>query len=440
MASTHQRAHRTGRACVLLAVLLLPGSAVGRLRVIQSGFPDSGEPPPGWTTWAARPEIAPRMFLDATHYRKGPASLAVSGNSNAAAYGGWEYAAGGVEPGKWYRLQAYYRAEGVPQEQLQIVARLDWRSAGGRAGQPDYAWKLQRDGEWRQISLEAPAPARAVSVRIQLYLANAPQGTVWWDAISLEEIPDPGPRTVTIASINLQPRNTGSAESSVSRFLETVDSSVTRADLILLPEGITVVGTGKKYAEVAETIPGPTVSRLAAMARRKNAYIAAGLYEREGIAIYNTAVLIGRKGELVGKYRKVYLPREEIEGGLTPGNDYPVFRTDFGTVGLMICWDVQYTDPARELARRGAEILLLPIWGGNLALGKARAIENHVFLVSSGYGYPTQVLDPNGEILAQAAEQGRAATATIDLNKRYLDEWLGDMRGRFMKELRTDLR
>jgi predicted amidohydrolase len=142
----------------------------------------------------------------------------------------------------------------------------------------------------------------------------------------------------------------------------------------------------------------------------------------------------------LGKYRKVYLPREEIEGGLTPGNDYPVFQTDFGKVGMMICWDVQYADPARNLALRGAELIFLPIWGGNETLGKARAIENQVFLVSSGYDYPTYVMDPSGEILSQAKENGKIATATIDLNRRYLDPWLGDMRDRFQKEVRLDVK
>ena len=106
---------------------------------------------------------------------------------------------------------------------------------------------------------------------------------------------------------------------------------------------------------------------------------------------------------------------------------------------MMICWDVQYADPARGLALRGAEMILMPIWGGNEALGKARAIENQVFLVTSGYDYPNYVVDPDGEILAIAQERGTVATATVDLNKRYVDDWLGWMRGRFMKELRLDV-
>jgi len=155
--------------------------------------------------------------------------------------------------------------------------------------------------------------------------------------------------------------------------------------------------------------------------------------------MYNTSVLLDRSGNLVGKYRKVYIPREEIEGGVTPGSDYPVFDTDFGRIGMMICWDIQYTDPARALALAGAELLLIPIAGGNQTLGKARAIENRVFIASSGYSYPTMIVDPDGEIVAAAPQRATAAVATIDLNRRYADKWLGNMRGRFFKELRLDL-
>lgn len=105
---------------------------------------------------------------------------------------------------------------------------------------------------------------------------------------------------------------------------------------------------------------------------------------------------------------------------------------------MMICWDSQYPDPSRALALAGAEIILLPIWGGDETLAKARAIENHVFLAASGYDHPTYILDPEGKSLARAPERGSIAVATVDLNRRYLDPWLGDMRARFMKELRLD--
>src|ERR1035437_1988722 len=136
------------------------------------------------------------------------------------------------------------------------------------------------------------------------------------------------------------------------------------------------------------------------------------MYEREGTAIYNTAVLIDRAGNVEGKYRKVYLPREEVEAGLTPGSDYPVFQTDFGTVGLMICYDVFFPDPAHALAREGAEIVLLAIWGGDHTLTKARAIENKIFLVASGYDYPTYIMDPDANRISSAPNNGDAAIST----------------------------
>jgi predicted amidohydrolase len=367
--------------------------------------------------------------------------MAISGNSNAAVFGGWQCDSPNIEAGKWYRLRAYYRTEGAVNDQLQIVPRLDWvRADGKRAGQPEYAYRTRPEGEWTLVEVEAPAPERTVAVRIQLFLQNAPHATVWWDDVTLEQIPAPAPRPVAVAAVNFRPHNTGSAQESVRRFVQAVDPAVKQADIIVLPEGITIVGTGESYADVAETVPGPTTTTLGELARRKNSYIAAGIYEREGGAIYNTSILIDRQGRLAGKYRKVYLPREEIEGGLTPGNSYPVFDTDFGKVGMLICWDVQYADPARALALNGAELLVMPIWGGNEDLAKARAIENRVFLASSGYNFPTQILDPDGKLLAQAADsKGSVALATIDLSRRYADPWLGNMRGRFMKELRLDV-
>jgi len=424
---------------LLCAVIVSAADLPVRQSVFQAGADGL---PPGWKIWAARPEIAPRAFVDKVHSRGAGGSLAISGNSNVAAYGGWEYTASPIEPGKWYRLAAYYRAEALRDEALDVVARLDWIAADGkRAGQPDYAYAVKPEGEWRRISLDAPAPAKASAVKIQLFLQNAPYATLWWDDVTLEAIPAPTPRQVRVASINYRPpKATGAASESVRQFLEVIEQAVTGpTDLILLPEGITVVATGKKYTDVAETIPGPTTARLGEVAKRRNTYLAAGIYEREGLAVYNTAVLIDRKGDVIGKYRKVYLPREEIEGGLTPGSDYPVFQTDFGKVGMMICWDLQYADPARALALGGAEIVLMPIWGGNETLGKARAIENHVFLVSSGYDHPTYILDPNGESVARAPQRGAAALATLDLTRRYEDKWLGEMRERFMKELRLDI-
>ena len=394
-----------------------------------------------WTIWSARPETAPHCFVDSIHYRSNPGSLAISGASNFVEHGGWEHLVRGVETGNWYRFTAWYHAEGIASENWQIMARLDWRDpTNTRAGQPDYANRVTKEGLWTRLSMDAPAPANARSVALQLYLSNAPAGTVWWNDIALEPIPSPLPRMVKVAAVNLRPSGTTSSADSVNRFIAMIERKIRdKTDVIVLPEGITSVGTGKSYVDVAETIPGPSTQRLGQLAKERNTYIVAGIYEREGAAVYNTAVLIDRSGNVAGKYRKVYLPREEIEGGLTPGRDYPVFQTDFGTVGLMICYDVMFPDPARALAGRGAQIILMPIAGGDETLAKARAIENKLFVVSSGYDFPTMIIDPDGNVLSRTHEDITLASAQIDLSKRYTDNWLGDMHSRRMRELRLDI-
>ena len=167
--------------------------------------------------------------------------------------------------------------------------------------------------------------------------------------------------------------------------------------------------------------------------------MAASIDEREGAVVYNTAVLLDRAGNLVGRYRKVHLPRSEMEQ-MAPGNEYPVFRTDFGTVGMMVCYDVFFPDPARALALQGAEIILLPIWGGNETLAAARAIENNVFLVASGYDHPTYITDPSGKRIAEAPKRGTAAIATVDLNKNYLYWGLWDWKNRRPREYHPEVK
>jgi predicted amidohydrolase len=395
----------------------------------------------GWRLWSQREATAPRVYVDTSVTRSGKGSLAVSGNSNIAVHGGWEQVVRDVKPLGWYRFSAYYRTQGVSDPVWQVLPRLDWRDAAGkRTGQPEYVHQTRVEGEWTKTWIEVQVPEKAAAVALQLYLSHAPGGTVWFDDVSLEPVEAPKDRKVRVATVNLRLRGTHSREENVEQFVAAFEKGTTgKMDVILFPEGMTVVGNGKSYVEVAEPVPGPTTKRLGELAKARGSWVIAGIYETEGQAVYNTAVLIDREGRYVGKYRKVYLPREEYEHGLTPGNTFPVFDTDFGRIGLMICYDVFFSDPAKALAAQGAEVILLPIWGGDETLAKARAIENRIFLVTSGYDHPTYIMDPDGERISEAREEGTVAVATIDLNRRYLQRFLGDMRQRRAKEHRSDV-
>jgi len=423
-----------------IAAILLSGTCLAQgLRVELKDFTEDGRTDPGWTAWAQRQEIQPRCYVDTAHARSAPDALAISGDGNRLEYGGWAHVIGDIKPGRYYKLTAYYRAESVTYVQRQVVARLDWLDTSGkRTSQPDYAYETSAAGDWTRVSVTVPAPEQAASVRLELTLGWAPKGTVWWDDITFEETPAPPDRWVRLGTVSLHPQDN---PDSVGAFIEQLDViAKDKPDIVCLGEELRIEGNYHLgYANAAEPIPGPSTKRLGDAARRHGFYVVAGLTERDGHADYNTAVLIDRQGNLAGKYRKVTLPREEIEGGLMPGDSLPVFDTDFGRIGMMICWDAEYIEPARALAVQGAEVILVPAAGGYMTLLKARALENHLFIVSSGDTVESSIIDPTGKVLFETLESGVNKVIAVNLQQRFTDPWIGDMRARFPKEIRPEL-
>lgn len=202
------------------------------------------------------------------------------------------------------------------------------------------------------------------------------------------------------------------------------EASGQKADLVVLGETVTSVGLKQKSQEIAEPIPGPSTDYFGTLAKKYGTHIVFSMYERDGPLVYNAAVLIGPDGRLLGKYRKVCLPRDELAGGVTPGKDYPVFDTALGKVGMMVCYDGFFPEVARELSHRGAEVIAWPVWGCNPLLAAARACENHVYLVSSTYTdakadwMKTAVYGHDGQPLAEAHAWGTVIVAEVDLSRR----------------------
>jgi predicted amidohydrolase len=393
-----------------------------------------------WHTWSPRGEIAPRFWTENAGGSEGDAVL-VTACDTAISWGAWRR----IEPiqgGCTYRFAALYHAQGVAHPLRCISARLEWQDQSGQPLQPpDYAWPHGKENGWTRLEYITTVPAAARRVLVDLAFGWSLGGEVRWDsAIELcEEVHAPN-RVVRAMTVYKRPASTRDAAHSVECFCQCIDKATTQhPDLICLPEGITLIGTGQSYEDVCEPLHGPTLQRLSTVARRLGCYIVAGIYERSGTAIYNTALLVGRNGKLVGSYRKTHLPREEFEGGLVAGDCYPIFETDFGKVGILICWDLQFPEVARALALRGAEVLLLPIWGGSEALAYARAIENHVFLISSSYDMRSFILDPTGVVLTEATPESPLAIAEIHLDRKFVQPWIGDMKNRTWKERRPDI-
>src|SRR5262249_7039927 len=130
------------------------------------------------------------------------------------------------------------------------------------------------------------------------------------------------------------------------------------ADLAVLPEGFTAAGlSASRIPDVAEPLDGPAFKAVAERARRHAMYVVAGFYAVVDSEIRNVSVLIDRTGRLAGLYSKRHPTEGEIENGVIPGEEVGVFDTDFGRLGLAICFDLNWQELWRKMAEAGAELV-----------------------------------------------------------------------------------
>jgi predicted amidohydrolase len=248
-------------------------------------------------------------------------------------------------------------------------------------------------------------------------------------------------RKVRVAAIYYRPSGTRNGLESVQQAASYAAqvAAAQHPDVIVLGELLNVIGAPGTLDSNAESIPGPSTNAISTVARAQHVNIAFGMVERVGGALFNSAVLLDRNGTIIGKYHKVQLPLSDAAGGLAPGDSVPVFDTDFGRVALLICQDAAFPEPAREAALQGAEMLLVPIWGGKTTLVHARAVENGIYLAASGYDYASEVVNPLGTVLASVTIGAgpKVAVAEVDLSQRFRETWLGDWRDIANKERRT---
>ncbi len=129
---------------------------------------------------------------------------------------------------------------------------------------------------------------------------------------------------------------------------------------------------------------------------------------------------------MTGIYRKVHpvalVNRDDLENGITPGSEFPVFDCDFGKLGIQICWDIVFDDGWQALADKGAEIVVWPSQSPATAQPAARAGHHRYFVVSSCWRNNSTVYEPTGLVAARVETPGKALVHQIDLSYAVL-EW-----------------
>jgi predicted amidohydrolase len=191
------------------------------------------------------------------------------------------------------------------------------------------------------------------------------------------------------------------------------------ADLAVLPETFIAAGLpGAQIIDVAEPLDGPSFRAVAEKAKRHGMYVVAGFFAEMDDAIFNIAALFDRSGELVGTYSKQRPTEGEIVNGVTPGTEAPVFETDFGRIGLAICFDLNWQDLWAGYARGGADLVCwISAYEGGFPL-QAHAWTHQYTVVSSVWSYYARVIEPTGRIVTQTSRWGRLALHNLNLDKR----------------------
>jgi len=236
---------------------------------------------------------------------------------------------------------------------------------------------------------------------------------------------------IKVASISFVPGKWEKATNADRIEKEVRAAAKDGAELVITPEGIlegyvvnevihakdpeTKQELTKRFQELAEPMDGTYIKRFLKLADELNIYLILGFLEAEKDKTFNTAALFSPEGTVIGKYRKTHFHQgyDVNPPGYTAGNDYPVFEVKQQKtgksirVGMMICFDRQLPEPARQLSINGAELIVCPSYGSwgewNTRLMQVRAYENQSYVV---FSHPKQslMIGRGGDIMNEGLE------------------------------------
>ncbi|MEN8202341.1 MAG: carbon-nitrogen hydrolase family protein [Bacteroidota bacterium] len=242
------------------------------------------------------------------------------------------------------------------------------------------------------------------------------------------EQPGNTPREVWIAALSQHEIVANGSGEMVSRMLGIMDEIVPlKPDIICLPELFPFSNIGKRppLSESAEKPVGPVIAPFSDFAKKHGCYVICPTYTEENGKYYNAAVLLDRKGNPAGEYRKMFPTAGEMSRGISPGPaEPPVFETDFGKIGIQICFDSEWIDGWSRLQRAGAEIVFWPsAYSGGEKLNAFARLFNY-YLVSSTRKDSSRILDMTGaDMVTSGRWEPNWVCAPVNLEKVVIPSW-----------------
>jgi predicted amidohydrolase len=231
------------------------------------------------------------------------------------------------------------------------------------------------------------------------------------------------PREVWVASIGQMGLAAQTPQEMCRKMLSRMEETLPlQPDIVCTPEVFPFAGlpagARRPVSEVAEQREGPVLDAFSAFARRHRCYVICSTYTKEAGRCYIASVLFDRQGRYAGEYRKTNPANDELELGITPGPLEPrVFRTDFGTIGIQICYDVNWYENWDGLGRAGAEMVFWPsAFAGGKMLNSLAWMNKYYVVSCTRFDHPTKIVDPLGDDVVETGRAGNWICEPVNLD------------------------
>lgn len=237
------------------------------------------------------------------------------------------------------------------------------------------------------------------------------------------------PHIINIGTVSIMDLTATSPADMVQKVLGIMEEMLpSKPDIICLPEVFAFTnlrGYEYKVEDVAETVPGHVVQPFMRFAAKNKCYVICPTYVKEKNNVYIGAVLVNREGKVEGTYNKMRPAEQELKIGIKAGRmDPQVFETDFGKIGIQICFDIKYEEGWTALKDQGAQIIF---WPSAYAAGReisSRAWKHQVYIVTSTQKDTSRICDVTGEAIAQTSRwQPNWICAPVNLQKAFIITW-----------------